>query len=109
MFLYGIGNRIAGNCRQVPITAEIIRRMPKIHTAWISILSPRYHIPAHSGVTKGILRANLGLLVPREREKCRIRIGDESSYWAPGKSIDRKSVVSGKSVSLSVDIGGRRI
>src|SRR3546814_5599152 len=85
MFLYGIGNRIAGNCRQVPITAEIIRRMPKIHTAWISILSPRYHIPAHSGVTKGILRAHLGLIVPREREKCRIRIGDEIRYWAPGK------------------------
>src|SRR3546814_18735263 len=71
--------------RQVPITAEIIRRMPKIHTAWISILSPRYHIPAHSGVTKGILRAHLGLIVPREREKCRIRIGDEIRYWEPGK------------------------
>src|SRR3546814_3156205 len=59
--------------------------MPKIHTAWISILSPRYHIPAHSGVTKGILRAHLGLIVPREREKCRIRIGDEIRYWEPGK------------------------
>src|SRR3546814_5195751 len=54
-------------------------------TAWISILSPRYHIPAHSGVTKGILRAHLGLIVPREREKCRIRIGDEVRYWEPGK------------------------
>src|SRR3546814_10678579 len=59
--------------------------MPKIHTAWISILAPRYQLPAHSGVTEGNLRAHLGLIVPREREKCRIRIVDEIRYWEPGK------------------------
>src|SRR3546814_16148009 len=68
LFLYGFGNRIAGNCRQVPITAEIIRRMPKIHTAWISILSPRNHIPPHPGVPTRILRAHLGLNPTRTRE-----------------------------------------
>src|SRR3546814_16524074 len=31
------------------------------------------------------------------------------SFWAPLKGADRKSVGSGKSVSVSVDLGGRRI
>lgn len=36
-------------------------------------------------MTKGILRAHLGLIVLREREKCRIRVGDEIRYWESGK------------------------
>ena len=47
------GNRIEGNCQQMPKTAELIGRVPHVHTAWVSILSPRYHIPPHKGVTKG--------------------------------------------------------
>lgn len=85
LFLYGFGNRIEGNCRQVPVTADIVGRVPTIHTAWISILAPGYHIPPHSGVSKGILRAHLGLIVPREREKCRIRVGDQIRCWEPGR------------------------
>lgn len=85
LFLYGFGNRIEGNCRQVPKTAEMIGQVPTIHTAWISILSPRYHIPPHTGVTKGILRAHLGLIIPEDRENCRIRVGDKTETYAPGK------------------------
>src|SRR3546814_19622806 len=33
----------------------------------------------------------------------------ESHYWSAGVSADRKSVVSGKSVSVRVDLGGRRL
>jgi aspartyl/asparaginyl beta-hydroxylase (cupin superfamily) len=84
-FLYGFGNPLKRNCEQAPITADIISRVPTVHTAWFSILAPGYHIPAHTGVTKGILRAHLGLIIPKEQEKCRIRVGDEFKTWAPGK------------------------
>lgn len=85
LFLYGFGQRIEGNCRQMPRTAELIGRVPHIHTAWVSILAPGYHIPPHTGVTKGILRAHLGLIVPEDRENCWIRVGDERKSWEPGK------------------------
>jgi len=85
LFLYGFGQRIEGNCRQMPRTAELIGRVPHIHTAWVSILAPGYHIPPHTGVTKGILRAHLGLIVPADRENCWIRVGDERRSWEPGK------------------------
>jgi beta-hydroxylase len=85
LFLYGFGNKLESNCKQAPVTAGIIGRVPKIHTAFFSILTPGYHIPAHTGVTKGILRAHLGLIIPKEREKCRIRVGDQFRNWEAGK------------------------
>ena len=84
-FLYGFGNRLGRNCEQAPVTADIVSRVPTIHTAWFSILTPGYHIPPHTGVTKGILRAHLGLIIPTQREKCRIRVGDQFRNWQPGK------------------------
>jgi beta-hydroxylase len=85
LFLYGFGNKLESNCKQAPVTAGIIGRVPKIHTAFFSILTPGYHIPAHTGVTKGILRAHLGLIIPEEREKCRIRVGGQFRSWETGK------------------------
>ncbi len=87
LFLYGFGSRLESNCKQAPITADIIGRSSKIHTAFFSILTPGYHIPAHTGVTKGILRAHLGLIIPKEREKCRIRVGDQFKSWEAGKAF----------------------
>ncbi|TMJ37928.1 MAG: aspartyl/asparaginyl beta-hydroxylase domain-containing protein [Alphaproteobacteria bacterium] len=50
-----------------------------------SILSPGYHIPAHSGVSKGILRTHLGLIIPKDAEKCRMRVDDKIQVWRPGE------------------------
>jgi len=85
--LFGFGQRLEKNCKQAPVTAEILSRVPHIQTAWFSILAPGYHIPAHTGVTKGILRAHLGLIIPSAREKCRIRVGDQIKAWEAGKVI----------------------
>ena len=85
--LFGFGERLDRNCAQAPVTAAMLAQIPNLQTAWFSILAPGYHIPAHSGVTKGILRAHLGLIVPAEREKCRIRVGDAVRAWRAGEVI----------------------
>ena len=85
--LYGFGMPLEKNCKQAPVTAEILSRVPEVQTAWFSILAPGYHIPAHTGVTKGIVRAHLGLIIPTEREKCRIRVHDQIRAWEDGKVI----------------------
>lgn len=85
--LFGFGQRLQKNCKQAPVTAEILGRVPHVQTAWFSILAPGYHIPAHTGVTKGILRAHLGLIIPKDRQKCRIRVGDQIRAWEAGKVI----------------------
>lgn len=85
--LYGFGQQLPKNCLQAPVTTEVLSRVPHVQTAWFSILAPGYHIPAHTGVTKGIVRAHLGLIIPQEREKCRIRVADEVRAWEAGKTF----------------------
>lgn len=85
--LFGFGKRLEKNCSQMPKTADMLTRIPNIQIAWLSILAPGYHIPAHTGVTKGIIRTHLGLIIPKEAEKCRIRVGDELRHWEAGKVV----------------------
>src|SRR5262245_7193529 len=72
--LFGFGSKLEKNCRQAPLTTKILESIPNLQTAWFSILGPGYHIPAHRGVSKGILRAHLGLIIPKDAEACRIRV-----------------------------------
>jgi beta-hydroxylase len=83
--LYGFGTKLEKNCRQAPLTTKLLEAVPNLQTAWFSILSPGYHIPAHRGVSKGILRAHLGLVIPRDAERCRMRVGDTINVWREGE------------------------
>lgn len=82
--LYGFGKKMEKNAKIAPQTTKMLEAVPNLQTAWFSILAPGYHIPAHTGVTKGILRVHVGLIVPRDHEKCRIRVGDEIRPWQEG-------------------------
>jgi ornithine lipid ester-linked acyl 2-hydroxylase len=83
--LYGFGLKAEKNCRRAPITCSLLEQIPNLQTAWFSILAPGYHIPAHKGVSKGIIRGHLGLIVPSDREKCRMRVGEEICVWREGE------------------------
>ena len=83
--LYGFGQKMEKNSLMAPQTTKMLESVPNLQTAWFSILAPGYHIPAHTGVTKGILRAHLGVIVPKDFEKCRIRVGEEIRPWRNGK------------------------
>lgn len=86
-FLYGMGYRLDENCAQCPVTARLVSQIPGMTTAFFSILAPGKHIPAHRGLFKGFIRYHLGLVVPREKEQCRIRVHDTVRYWEEGKSL----------------------
>jgi ornithine lipid ester-linked acyl 2-hydroxylase len=83
--LYGFGEQLEKNCRQAPLTAQVLSTIPHLQIAMFSILSPGFHIRAHRGVSKGILRAHIGLIIPKDAEKCRIRVGDQIKVWRPGE------------------------
>ena len=84
-FLYGFGEKLQKNCAQAPFTTSLLEKVPNIEISWFSILSPGYHIPPHQGVSKGILRAHLGLIIPKDAESCRIRVDNEFRVWKPGQ------------------------
>lgn len=86
-FLIGYRYRDEANCAKCPKTTAIIERIPGLNSAFFSVLVPGTHIPPHTGVTKAFLTCHLGIQVPREREKCRMRVVDQYVHWSEGKAI----------------------
>jgi beta-hydroxylase len=86
-FLYGYGFEAKLGVEMCPRTAALMRQIPGMTTAMFSILSPSKHILDHRGPYKGVLRYHLGLIVPREAEACRIRVGDDIEHWQEGHSM----------------------
>jgi beta-hydroxylase len=56
-------------------------------TAFFSILAPGKHIAPHRGPSAGVLRYHLGLKIPVQAERCRIRVRDEYAHWREGASL----------------------
>jgi ornithine lipid ester-linked acyl 2-hydroxylase len=86
-FIYGYGFEAKLGVEMCPRTAALMREVPGMSTAMISILSPRKHILDHRGPYKGVLRYHLGLIVPKDAEACRIRVGEDIRHWEEGKSL----------------------
>ena len=86
-FLWGLGTELTTNTARCPKTAALLRKVPGLRSAWFSILSPNYRIKAHRGITKGVLRSHLGLIVPQEWRRCRMVVDGEAIYWQEGKCV----------------------
>ncbi|WP_315761293.1 aspartyl/asparaginyl beta-hydroxylase domain-containing protein [Sphingomonas sp. Y38-1Y] len=85
-FLHGYGYPIPENLARCPRTAALVARVPGLNSAFFSILAPGTHIPAHRGVTKGLVTCHLGLIVPQDGD-VRMRVGDRFVRWAEGETL----------------------
>ncbi len=77
----------AVNCKRCPQTAAVLETIPGLQNAWFSILAPGYHIPAHRGITKAVLRVQLGLKIPKDRQNCTMRVDNVNFSWQEGKCV----------------------
>jgi aspartate beta-hydroxylase len=60
-------------------------RIPgKAPTVFFSILKPKSHIPAHTGVTNTRAIIHLPLVIP---DGCRFRVGGETREWIEGEAF----------------------
>ncbi len=84
---YVYGNRVEDNCAQCPYTVSVIERLPGMRTAFFSVLDAGYHIPPHRGPTRAVIRCHLALRVPRDNERCWIRVDDQIRHWTEGKCL----------------------
>ncbi len=85
--LYIFGQAVEPNCRECPHTAALLAGLPGLQNAWFSILAPGYHIPAHRGPTRALVRCHLGLRVPAERERCWLRVDQTINTWREGECL----------------------
>src|SRR5258708_36167531 len=51
-----------------PVLAALLAATPEVLSASFSILAPGKHIPRHRGPFRGIMRLQLGLVMPRGRD-----------------------------------------
>ncbi len=84
-FLFGYGYEVPENCARAPATAELVRQIPDLNSAFFSILEPGAVIPRHRGVTRGLVTCHLGLIVPDAPERCVMQVEDTNRFWEKGK------------------------
>jgi ornithine lipid ester-linked acyl 2-hydroxylase len=84
-FLRGYGCDIDDNLACCPRTAELVKAIPNLNSAFFSILAPGAHIPAHRGVTKGLITCHLGLIVPPG--PVRMRVDRQIVHWDEGETL----------------------
>ena len=85
--LHGFGRWAERNASQCPETVRILKQIPGLKNAFFSILAPGFHVAPHKGVTKVLLRCQLALKIPRDREKVYIRVADRVMHWEEGKCL----------------------
>ncbi|HTQ13508.1 MAG TPA: aspartyl/asparaginyl beta-hydroxylase domain-containing protein [Rhizomicrobium sp.] len=84
-FLWAYGVRIEANCARCPETAAIVEKIPGLLSAFYSVMLKGAHVPRHTGPTKAILTAHLGLIVPHERARCHMDVAGEDVVWEEGR------------------------
>lgn len=84
---YGFGTRSDRNCSRCPETARLLAGVPGIQNAWFSVIGPDARIPGHRGISKGLIRAHLGLIVPDPRDHCTMRLGERIVSWEEGRLL----------------------
>ena len=84
-FLLGYGHEAPANIARVPRTFELVKRIPKLNSAFFSILAPGARIVRHRGVTKGFFTAHLGLVVPDDGDNCTIQVDGHDLHWQAGQ------------------------
>lgn len=84
--LRGIGYDVTHNVEKLPYLSSIIREIPDIYNAFLSILDPGKTIPPHRGYYKGFIRYHLGMVVP-EPSKSYLICGGERYHWEEGVGV----------------------
>ena len=72
--------------KKFPLTMNLINQVP-CTTAFFSVLGPRAKLQPHVGLYKGVIRYHLGLIVPKEKEKCFLNVDGNILYWEEGSDL----------------------
>jgi len=86
-FLMGFGYEAKQSWKRCPETMKVLSKIPNLRTAFFSILGPNFHIPHHRGISKGLIRCHLGLIVPDQPDQCVMRVGTQIFQWEEGRCV----------------------
>lgn len=77
------------NCARAPILTSILRQIPSVRLAMLSIMSEGAEIPEHCGYFKSVLRVHLTVHVdhPDPNMQRYIEVGGERHSWKQGELV----------------------
>jgi beta-hydroxylase len=84
---YLYGEKIDEHCELYPKTWEAFQRVKGLVVGSVSVLAPGEGVPLHDHTYKGLLIFHLGVIVPKERGGCGMRIGGEQITWDEGEVV----------------------
>lgn len=70
-----------------PKLVDVLREMRCVQTALLSFMEPGARVPPHSDPATGVLRYHLAFIVPKDRERCTIRVDGRPYAWTEGESV----------------------
>jgi hypothetical protein len=78
---------VPGNAERCPELVRLLKRVPGMQSALISIISPGAYIPPHNDPSKGVIRYHLAFKVPRDRANCFIAVDGQRYHWSEGAGV----------------------
>lgn len=85
-FFYGYGYPVPENLARCPVVANAVANVPGLVSVIYSVVGPGAHIRRHRGVSKAIMTAHIGLIVPENVEACRMDVDGEKVVWRVGEA-----------------------
>lgn len=74
-------------CDDFPITINLLKRIPGIVSASVSVMEPDSEIKPHFGDTNAIHRCHLGLIIPGQLPETGFQVAYEKRSWQQGKLL----------------------
>ena len=75
------------NCLRYPKTFALIKAIPNVSFAGITVLKPHSKVLPHIGETNAIIRCHLGLKIPGKYLDCGIKVNGEDRGYHEGKIL----------------------
>jgi aspartyl/asparaginyl beta-hydroxylase (cupin superfamily) len=71
----------------MPVLTKILKEIPEVVSCAVSILPAKKAIPIHIGYSKGVIRYQLAMKVPKDRENVFICVNGEKYNWTEGEGV----------------------
>jgi aspartyl/asparaginyl beta-hydroxylase (cupin superfamily) len=71
----------------MPELTKVLKDIPEVVSCAVSILPSKKAIPIHVGYSKGVMRYQLGTIVPKDRENVFICVNGEKYNWTEGEGV----------------------
>lgn len=87
VYFYNFMWKYHNNCKKFPVTYQILKEVPFLTFAEVTILEPDSDILPHIGETNTTMRGHLGLSIPGTLPDAGIEVNGEPAGWEEGKIV----------------------